>query len=198
MKITLLSVFFGFIALSRAIAQDNVDPDTQAQIDAAKKQAEKMGVKMADIDKMMAEDETPKNEVAKRVAAAKPEALAALPVWIPSLKGFQPLSGTGTHWTDNEGKEQGTMRGTITGDPHAIFKKWEQSAKPQFSGPDTSWSPTIGNINGRHYVSLHAFRRDASGTDLCDLKLELDTAEGGKSTATVTYTQPAGGCGEKE
>ena len=39
-----------------AIKAQNVDPDTQEQINAAKKQAEKMGVKMPDIDKMMQED----------------------------------------------------------------------------------------------------------------------------------------------
>jgi hypothetical protein len=181
-------------------AQDNVDPDMQEQINAAKKQAEKMGVKMPDIDKMMKESaaEDARTEEAKKVAATKPEPLAALPAWIPPLDGFQAVAGSGKHWIDSEGKEQGTMTGTVAGDPHAVFKKWEQSAKPQFSGPDTSWSPTIGNVNGTHYVSLHTFRRDTSGTELCDLTLELDAASGGKSKATVTYIQPSAGCGEKK
>jgi hypothetical protein len=90
------------------------------------------------------------------------------------------------------------MIGTVVGDPHAVFKKWEQLAKPQFSGPDTSWSPTIGSVNGKHYVSLHTFRRDASGAEFCDVRLEIDSAAGGKSNVTVTYIQPSAGCGEKK
>jgi hypothetical protein len=200
MKIRLVLCFFASLALF--VNAQNVDPDMQEQINAAKKQAEKMGVKMPDIDKMMqesaAEDAAEKTEEAKKAAATKPEPLAALPSWIPSLEGFQPTARSGKHWIDSEGKEQGTMNGTVSGDPHAVFKKWEESAKPQFSGPDTSWSPTIGSVNGRHYVSLHTFRRDASGTDFCDVTLELDTAGGGKSTATVTYKQPSAGCGDKK
>lgn len=168
---------FSAITTGLAFAQNNVDPDTREQINAAKKQAEKMGVKMPDIDKMMEENAAEeKAEAAKKAPASKPEPLASLPAWIPAIEGFQAANGSGKHWTDNEGKEQGTMSGTVAGDPHAIFKKWEGSAKPQFSGPDTSWSPTIGSINGKHYVSLHMFRRDASGTDFCDLTLELDGA----------------------
>ncbi len=30
----------------------------------------------------------------------------------------------------------------------------------------------------------------------CDLTLELDAADAGKSNVTVSYIQPAGGCGE--
>ena len=195
-------VSIGLIVLSRTIAQDNIDPDTQVQINAAKKQAEKMGVKMPDIDKMMqesaAEDAAASDASAKKAAATKPAPLAALPTWVPALDGFQATARSGKHWTNDDGKEQGTMIGTVAGDPHAVFKKWEQLAKPQFSGPDTSWSPTIGSVNGKHYVSLHTFRRDTSGTDLCDLTVELDTAGGGKSKATVTYIQPAAGCGEKK
>ena len=181
-------------------AQDNVDPDMQEQINAAKKQAEKMGVKMPDIEKMMQESaaEDARTEGAKKAAATKPESLASLPAWIPALDGFQVTAGSGKHWINDDGKEEGTMIGTVAGDPHAVFKKWEQLAKPQFSGPDTSWSPTIGSVNGKHYVSLHTSRRDTSGTDLCDLTLELDAAGGGKSKATVSYIQPAAGCGEKK
>ena len=192
-------VFAFLIALCTvSLKAQNVDPDTQEQINAAKKQAEKMGVKMPDIEKMMqenaAEDEATKKET--KAAATKAEPLAALPTWIPAVEGFQPTKDSGKHWTDGDGKEQGTMAGTIAGDPHAVFKKWEQSAKPQFSGPDTSWSPTIGNVNGKHYVSLHTFRRDASGTDFCDLTLDLDSAGSGKSKVTIKYIQPTAGCGE--
>ena len=191
-----------FLSLALSLKGQNVDPETQEQINAAKKQAERMGIKMPDIDKLMeesaAEDAAMKKGVANKAAATKPQPLASLPTWIPAIDGFQPTNGTGKHWIDNDGKEQGTMIGTIAGDPHAIFKKWEESAKPQFSGPDTSWSPTIGSTNGEHYIYLHTFRRDASGTELCDLTLELDTAGGGKSKATVTYIQPAAGCGEKK
>ena len=131
-----------FLCLSMSLAlslnAQNVDPDTREQINAAKKQAEKMGVKMPDIDKMMQEsaanDAAAKKEVANKAAATKPEPLAMLPAWIPALDGFQVTAGSGKHWIDNEGKEQGTMIGTVAGDPHAVFKKWEQSAKPQFSG----------------------------------------------------------------
>jgi hypothetical protein len=69
----------------------------RAQIEPAKKSAEKMGVKMPDIDKMMAED-TEEDE--NKTAATKPEPLAALPV-----------CGS-KQWVDNEGREQGTLRGT--------------------------------------------------------------------------------------
>ncbi len=75
MKIALLPVLvcFGIIVISRAIAQDNVDPDMQEQINAAKKQAAKMGVKMPDIEKMMqesdAEDSAGKKDAATRGCA---------------------------------------------------------------------------------------------------------------------------------
>jgi hypothetical protein len=188
-------LIFGTVSFK---AQDNVDPDTRAQIEAAKKNAEKMGVKMPDIDKMMAEDAeedaAAKKEVANKTAATKPEPLASLPSWIPPIDGFQPTTGSGKHWIDNEGKEQGTMRGIVSGDPHVVFKSWEKLAKPKFSGGDTAWEPTIGDMNGRHYVSLHAFRRDAQGADFCDLRLELESAKSGKSNVTFTYIQPAAGC----
>jgi hypothetical protein len=48
----------------------------------------------------------------------------------------------------------------------------------------------------QHYVSLHIFRRDASGTAFCDLTLELDAEGAGKSNVTVSYVQSAGGSGE--
>lgn len=118
-----------------------------------------------------------------------------MPSWIPPLDGFRAVAGSGKHWIDNDGKEQGTIIGKVAGDPHGVFKKWEQSAKPQFSGPDTSWSPTIESVNGKHYVSLHISRRDSNGADLCDLKIEFDAGGGGKSNVTVTYIQPPGGCG---
>src|SRR5262249_39627529 len=137
-----------------------------------------------------------KKEAPNKAAPTTAEPLTSLPAWIPAIDGFQPASGTGKHWIDSDGREQGTMTGTVAGDPHAVFKKWELSAKSQFSGPATSWSPTIGSVNGKHYVSLHTFRRDASGTDLCDLQLELDAADGGESKATVTYIQPSAGCSE--
>src|SRR6266849_2014565 len=83
-------------------AQDNVDPDSREQIEAAKKHAEKMGVKMPDIDKMMAEDAeenaAAKKEMANKAAATKPEPLTSLPAWIPLLDGFQATSGSGKHW----------------------------------------------------------------------------------------------------
>ena len=203
MMLRLFIFVFALVGIGFIRAQDNIDPDMQEQINAAKKQAEKMGVKMPDIEKMMQEsaaedDAAAKTEAAKKAPATKPEPLAALPAWVPAIDGFQLTAGSGKHWIDNEGKEQGTMKGTVAGDPHAVFKKWEQSAKPQFSGPDTSWSPTIGSVNGKHYVSLHTFRRDASGTAFCDLTLELDAAGGGKSTVTISYIQPTGGCGEKK
>ena len=191
-----------FVASAVSLRAQNVDPDTQEQINAARKQAEKMGVKTPDIDKMMqenaAEEAAEKNEAAKKAASIKPEPLAALPAWVPAIDGFQSTAGSGKHWIDSDGKEQGTILGTVAGDPHAVFKKWEASAKAQFSGPDTSWSPTVGNVNGKYYVSLHTFRRDSSGTDFCDLKLELDSASGGKSNVTIRYTQPSAGCSEKK
>ena len=197
-----ISIFFVAMCAISIKAQDNVAPDTREQIEAAKKQADKMGVKMPDIDKLMAdeakEDAAAKTETAKKAPATKGEPLAALPEWIPPVDGFQSTAGSGKHWIDNDGKEQGTMKGTVGGDSHAIFKKWESSAKPKFSGGDTGWEPTIGDINGKHYVSLHTFRRDTSGTDFCDVRLEIESAGGGKSNVTVTYIQPAAGCAEKK
>jgi hypothetical protein len=201
MKIHLCIFLVAMCAVSLK-AQDKVDPDEREQINAAKKQADKMGVKVPDIDKIMeqtaAEDAAAKTETAKKAPATKAEPLAMLPSWIPTLEGFQSKTGTGKHWIDNDGKEQGTMQGTVAGDPHIVFKKWEDSAKPKFSGGDTTWEPTLGNVNGRHYVSLHAFRRDASATDFCDVRLEIESTEGGKSNVTVTYVQPSAGCGEKK
>ena len=195
-----VSIFLVAMCAISIKAQNNVDPDSQEQINAAKKQADKMGVKMPDIDKLMAdeakEDAAAKTETAKRAAPTKAEPLASLPAWIPPVDGFQSTAGSGKHWIDNEGKEQGTMKGIVPGDPHAVFKKWESASKSQFSGPDTVWEPTIGDINGKHYVSLHTFRRDTSGTDFCDIRVEIESAGGGKSNVTVTYVQPSGGCGE--
>jgi hypothetical protein len=53
-------------------------------------------------------------------------------------------------------------------------------------------------MNGRHYVSLHAFRRDAQGVDFCDLRLELESAPGGKSKVMLAYIQPTAGCAAAE
>ena len=53
MKISIFVFLIAICAIS--VNAQNVDPDTQEQINAAKKQAEKMGVKMPDIDKMMEE-----------------------------------------------------------------------------------------------------------------------------------------------
>jgi len=196
------SIFLVAMCAVSIRAQDNVDPDAQEQIKAAKKQADKMGVKMPDIDKLMAdeakEDAAAKTETAQTAPATKAEPLAALPAWIPPVDGFQSTAGSGKHWIDNDGKEQGTMKGTVPGDSHAVFRKWESSTKPKFSGGDTGWEPTIGDINGKHYVSLHTFRRDTSGTDFCDVRLEIENAGGGKSNVTVTYIQPASGCGQKK
>src|SRR6266404_7647255 len=103
-------LFVFLIALFGAfsINAQNVDPDTQEQINAAKKQAEKMGVKMPDIDKMMeenaAEDAAAKTEATKKAAATKPEPLPSLAAWIPALDGFQAMAGSGKHWIDNDGK----------------------------------------------------------------------------------------------
>ena len=193
-----ISIFLVVMCAASIKAQDNVDPDMREQIEAAKKQADKMGVKMPDIDKLMAdqakEDAAAKTETAKNAPAKKAEPLAALPEWIPPVDGFQSTGGTGKHWTDNDGKEEGTMKGTVPGDSHAVFKKWEALAKSQFNGPDTGWEPTVGDINGKRYVSLHTFRRDTSGTDFCDVRVEIENAGGGKSNVTITYTQPAAGC----
>src|SRR5256885_2510643 len=98
-----------FLASAVSLRAQDVDPDTQEQINAAKKQAEKMGVKMPDIDKMMqesaADDAATKKEVANKASATKPEPLASLPAWIPALDGFQATAGSGKHWIDSEGKE---------------------------------------------------------------------------------------------
>ena len=114
-----------FVASAVSLRAQNVDPDTQEQINAAKKQAEKMGVKTPDIDKMMqenaAEEAAEKNEAAKKAASIKPEPLAVLPAWVPAIDGFQPTAASGKHWIDSDGKEQGTMLGTAAGDPHAVF-----------------------------------------------------------------------------
>src|SRR6266852_8268531 len=87
-------------------AQDNVDPDSREQIEAAKKNAAKMGVKTPDIDKMMAEDAeenaAAKKEIANKAAATKREPLASLPAWIPPIDGFQSTTGSGEHWIDGE------------------------------------------------------------------------------------------------
>jgi len=100
MKICISVVLIAMCAVSIK-AQDNIDPDTREQINAAKKQADKMGVKMPDIDKLMAdeakEDAAAKTETAKRVSPTKSEPLAALPVWIPPVEGFQSTVGSGKH-----------------------------------------------------------------------------------------------------
>ena len=202
MKLPIVILAAAILGAASIRAQDNVDPDMREQIEAAKKQADKMGVKAPDIDKLMAdqakEDAAAKTETAKTVPATKGEPLAALPEWIPPVDGFQSTAGAGKYWTDKDGKEQGTIKGSVAGDPHAVFKKWEASTKSKFSGPDTVWEPTIGDINGKHYVSLHTLRRDTSGTDFCDVRLEIESAGSEKSNVTVTYVQPSAGCAEKK
>jgi hypothetical protein len=202
MKLPVVILAVAVLAAASIKAQDKVDPDTREQIEAAKKQADKMGVKTPDIDKLMAdeakEDAAAKTETAKTAPATKGEPLAALPPWIPPVDGFQTTVGAGKHWIDKNGKEQGALKGIVSGDSHAVFKKWEASTKSKFSGPDTVWEPTIGDINGKHYVSLHTFRRDTSGTDFCDVRLEIESTDGGKSNVTITYVQPTAGCGEKK
>jgi hypothetical protein len=64
-----------------------------------------------------------KKDVTNRLPQQKLEPLAALPSWIRAAERFQSTTATGKHWTNNEGKEQGTMRGTVSGGLPHYFPK---------------------------------------------------------------------------
>ena len=91
------------------------------------KQGEKMGIKMPDIDKIMVEDvvkgggdEKRRNEQA---AATKAGTARSFTIMDSRCRRFQSTTATGKHWTNNEGKEQGTMRGTVSGGLPHYFPK---------------------------------------------------------------------------
>jgi hypothetical protein len=141
-----------------------------------------------------AEAAAAKTEGAKKAAATKPEPLAALPSWIPGVEGFKPRLDPANIGPATKERSRGPFAAIRT-----QFSR-DGSSRPNRNSavPTLPGHPTIGTVNGKHYVSLHTFRRDASCTDLCDLTLELDAAGGGKSTVKVRYIQPATGRGEKK
>jgi len=90
------------------------------------------------------------------------------------------------------------MRGTVSRGTATLFSKnGRRRRNRNLVDPDTACEPTVGDMSCKHYVSLHVFRRDASGTDFCDVRLEIESSSGGKSNVAVTYIQPSSGCGER-
>jgi len=81
-----------------------------------------------------------------------------------------------------------------SGDPHSCLQKLGKISETQISGATQRGEPTIGDMNGRHYVSLHAFRRDAQSPIFCYRRLELESAKSGQIERDVYLYSARGRC----
>ncbi len=190
-------------ALSARAAED-FDPETKAALEAARKAAEKAGVKMPAIKKLMdeaeAEDAAEKKPAVKGKAAAgkpeapapaptmateKPQPLKALPDWITPLPDFKPAHG-GRRWAE-EGVEKGELTGTVPGAPRDVAATWAAAAKEHFRGVTTN----DVMINGALTMTVFATYLKEEHLEH-RVELELKPAKGGKTTA-VKFNYSIGG-----
>lgn len=176
---------------ARAADEDVLPPEARAAIEAAKRNAEKMGVAMPDVEKLMAEDAAEEKEQAKekpkKLAATKPEPLKELRAWIPPIDGFKPNPGTGKYWIDENGKENGTMSGTVPAGPREAAENFQKAARPRF--PSVSYNDST--INDKLTMTVYVSNLEGEEKEQ-KIELKLTPAKGGKSSdAILTYIQPA-------
>ena len=184
------------LAVSLAVlptgAVEDFDAETKAALEAARKTAEKAGVKMPDIKKLMEETDEPstpeKKKSGKDKASAakasteKSEPLKALPVWVTPIPGFQPAPG-GKKWRE-DGAEKGEISGTVPGAPREVAESWAKAAKEKFRGVTTNTM----TINGALTLTVFAsYLKDEEVEH--EVEFELKPGKGGKtSEVTVNYT----------
>lgn len=170
-------------------AADETDPQTKAALEAARKAAEKAGMQVPDLKKMMEEDEdeAPKKPTAKeKTPAAKKDPakapLTAWPDWIPAVPGFKMAPG-GKKWTE-EDVENGLLTGTVAGAPRDIAEAWKNAAKEAFRSVSTNDQ----TINGALTVTVTALYLKEEQLEH-KAELELKPSKGGKTTEVkLTYT----------
>ena len=185
-----------------ARAAEDFDPETKAALEAARKAAEKAGVKMPDVRKMIedaeAEDAAEKKADAKgkpdagkpaapatKMATQKPEPLKALPDWITPLPDFKPAHG-GRRWAE-EGVEKGELTGSVPGAPRDVAAAWAKAAKEHFRGVTTN----DVMINGALTMTVFATYLKEEQLEH-RVELELKPAKAGKTT-TVKFNYSIGG-----
>jgi hypothetical protein len=174
-----------------AADEDTLPPEARAALEAAKKNFEKQGMTMPDVEKMMAENAAEEKEQekakAKKLAATKPEPLKELPAWIPPIDGFKPNPGTGKHWIDENGRENGTMSGTVPAGPREAAENFQKVARARFP----SVSSNDSTINDKLTMTIYVSNVEA-GEKEQKIELKLTPAKGGKSSdAILTYIHPA-------
>ena len=185
-----LSLLAALTATFSAAAADTLDPEARAAIEAARKMAEKAGVKTPDLKKLMAEDADEKDEKddadkKPKGPTTKPSPLTALPAWVTPIPGFKPAPG-GTRWIE-DGVEHGTISGTVAAAPRDLAEQWKNAAKEKFS----SVAINDATINGALTVTVFAaYLREEQVEHKAEL--ELKPAKGGKtSQAKISYTVAA-------
>lgn len=190
-RVFTLSLLAALATAFPAAAADDLDPETRAAFEAARQAAEKAGVKLPDLKKLMEEadaaDAADKKPVAKGKAAAKdkagaakapakPEPLKALPAWITPLAGFQAAPG-GKKWTEDE-VEKGEISGTAPGAPREVAESWAKAAKEHFRGVTTN----DVTINGALTMTIFATYLKEEQLEH-RVELEIKPGKGGKTSA---------------
>ena len=179
-----LCLFATLTTAFSAAAADDLDPEARAAIEAARKMAEKAGVKVPDLKKLMAEDADEKDDTAKKPkgVTTKPSPLTALPAWVTPIPGFKPAPG-GTRWIE-DGVEHGTMSGTVAGTTREVGEQWKTAAKEKFSSTTTNDMTINGALT---VIVFAAYLKDEQVEH--KVELELKPSKGGKySQAKVSYT----------
>lgn len=200
-----LSLLAALATAFSAAAADDLDPETRAALEAARKASEKAGVKTPDLKKLMEEadeaDAAEKKPVAKgkpgavkaaplkpaaaKPATEKPEPLKALPDWVTPLPGFQLAPG-GKRWTEDE-VEKGEISGTVPGAPREVAEGWAKAAKEHFRGVTTN----DVTVNGALTMTVFATYLKE---ELLEHKVELEIKPGkGGKTSAVKLTYSIGG-----
>jgi len=174
-----------------AVDEDTLPPEARAALEAAKKNFKKQGMTMPDVEKMMAENAAEEKEQEKakpkKLAPTKPEPLKELPAWIRPIDGFKPNPGTGKYWIDENGRENGTMSGTVPAGPRKAAENFQKAARPRF--PSVSYNDST--INDKLTMTVYVSNAEAEEKEQ-KIELKLTPAKGGKSSdAILTYAQPA-------
>jgi hypothetical protein len=188
-----LAVSTTLAATSFAAGAGDIDPDAKAAVEAARKMAEKAGVQVPDLKKLMEDDEEEKTPAGKKGATAtektapakaantKPEPLKAPPAWVTPLAGFQQAPG-GKRWVEG-GVEKGEVTGTAPGAPRELAANWAKAAKESFYGVSTN----DATINGALTITIFATHLRNADVDH-RVELELQPGKGGKtSNVKLTY-----------
>jgi hypothetical protein len=178
-----------------AASAEDVDAEVNKAVENAKKAMEKSGVQMPDIKKLMDDAEAEDTDAPKKKTAAdtvktddksqpaatpapKPKALAAMPDWVPAVRGFK-ANGPGEIVVEDN-VETGTMKGTSKLPPDEISAAWHDAAAGKFS-----ISISNASINGDVTVTVHLTDTKDSTREA---RLVIERAEKATiDTITVSY-----------